>query len=282
MNLQGWPLATVILVLAAYVLFRKQIAEGFSRLKEVAFPGGKVTLSQELDVAKASADAAEAETEAEGTGTSRDAERNRFENLVTANPVQALIELRRMITEAIQLFAKTFDFNDIARMPLTHAIAALEDRGYLTPTAATSITHFVIVSDRVSLPGVPPSDSDVRKAIEIGWTVYRAIPTVAPAKHFVVESGATLYSMSECLPVNVWAGIKGVAIRSVQPGLPDKLRWFPTSSQYTPGERVSFEVDAVNHYGDAWFRDSNSGEIKVAWNKQTPLFQGRAIGDTKG
>jgi hypothetical protein len=58
------------------------------------FPGGKVTLSQELDLVKASAEAAEAETEAEGTGTSRDAKRNRFENLVTPNPVQALIELR--------------------------------------------------------------------------------------------------------------------------------------------------------------------------------------------
>jgi hypothetical protein len=136
-----------------------------------------------------------------------------------------------MITEAIQFFAKTYDFNEIAIMPLTHAIAALQDRGYLTPTAATSITHFVIVSDRVSLPGVPPTDSDVRKAIEIGWTVYRAIPTFPPAKHFVIESGITLYSMPECLPVNVWAGIKGVAIRSVQAGLPDKLRWFPTPTR---------------------------------------------------
>ena len=38
-------------------------------------------------------------------------------------------------------------------------------------------------------------------------------------------------------------------------------------SQYAPGERISFEVDNVNRYGDAWFRDSKSGENKVAWNK---------------
>jgi hypothetical protein len=94
----------------------------------------------------------------------------------------------------------------------------------------------------------------------------------------VHHPGVTVYSDPECK--NEIDGVKGVILKSASSsGAHIFYRIFPTTkTHFKKGHRVAWEWSNENSWSDAWYKDPESGEIKLAWNSALE-FVGRDLGE---
>jgi len=119
-------------------------------------------------------------------------------------------------------------------------------------------------------------DADVLRALDSGITILRVIQNLPRDLHVVHAPAMQLFS-------DEWgrrpiADVRGVSLLEGDYGSGPRV--FPTRRSYTRGEVVSWEWDVRRIWGPAWYRDSDTGEIEIAWT-QSAEFTGRSLEEVR-
>jgi hypothetical protein len=161
------------------------------------------------------------------------------------------------------------------RFTLRQGVERLVQLGVLTQSAASALAVFQSVRNEIIHGGRVASDDEVIRALDAAIPLLWAVLAVPAEKNFVLHPGVDLYSDPEAtVPIT---DAKGVILETVSPGgVSTTLRIFPTTkTDYQLGKQVSWEW-GPRQWGEAWYRDPESGEVKQAWGGSME-FRGRHL-----
>lgn len=124
--------------------------------------------------------------------------------------------------------------------------------------------------------GREASDDAALRAIDSGITILRALRAVPRERHTVLHPGVEVYADPQGQQVR-----EGVILESRGPDATVMLvhRMFGTSKDhFQKGKRVTWECDLERQFGESWYRDPDTQEMKKAWTG-TLDFVGRHLED---
>lgn len=124
--------------------------------------------------------------------------------------------------------------------------------------------------------GRDASDGDILRAIDSGITILRALQAIPRQSNVVHHPSVALYSDPNATTPIV--GLNGVILESTSPGGTTKEHHiYPTTrTEFRRGQRVAWEWDLTKRYGEAWYRDPETSQIKLAW-ADSAEFVGRDL-----
>lgn len=277
-----WP----IFAFAVLALYRKQLGELIARLRKGKLLGQEIELDESLDKLEQSA-AAVAEEVAALPSSAVNAMLGNTINDPSANilreagrsPKAALLLLATELErEARQLLASVGQLNGQMYLPLAQALEALQKQfGGLPGHIPSSLKLFGEVRNRLVHGGRADAE-EILRAIDSGVTILKALQAIPRETNYVYHPGVEVFQEPSC--VKPWTDTKGVILETVSPGSAQRfLRIFPTKrTHFQKGKRVAWEWDNRNAWNDAWYKDPDSGEIKLAWNSAME-FVGRHLED---
>lgn len=283
-----WPLFAIAVIL----LFREPIKQLVGRLRKGKFLGQEIELERSLQALEESAQASaralppnEGETGGAAIGPEEDASQEDETDLIRrvlteadASPKSALILLAaEMERELRQLLASMGLLKGSGVIALPRAINIFEERGALPPSLSSSVSQFWDTRNRIVHGHVADRD-DILRAIDSGLTILRSIRAIPHEVNVVSHPGVEIYADSR--GERVRPGVKAVLLETTTPGGADvKRRVFPTTrDHFVVGQRVAWEWDLDHQWGESWYRDPDTNEVKVGW-LGSGEFVGRPLDD---
>ena len=124
------------------------------------------------------------------------------------------------------------------------------------------------------------TDDDILRAIDAGMLILKSIRAIPREINIVYHPGVEVFSdpNGKQLMENVLALILETTGTDTGKKI---LRFYPTTRKdYIKGKRVAWEWSPRNKYGESWFRDPDSGEIKYGWSGSLE-FIGRHLDDVQ-
>jgi hypothetical protein len=139
-----------------------------------------------------------------------------------------------------------------------------------------ALRQFETVRSQILQNGNVTSTSDVISAIDSGLSLLKILYALPIERNVVYSPGVPIYSDASC--VTLITDAKGLILETTSPGGGHKVfRIFPTTrTDYVKDEAVSWEWNMSKIWKDAWYRDPDSNEIKLAWNSSAE-FAGRDL-----
>ncbi len=292
------PLAELIKAIAALLWpaiaifflwhFRGEIARILRRLSQIRrgkLLGQEIELGEQLDELKASSEAAQAET-ARAIPPTKDAAQQidpseQFEEQLlrdaATSPKVKLMLLETEIEKRLRRLLAATGWSHISVAPIADAIDQLRAQGTLPSNVSGSLKLFLEVRNKI-LHGYGVNDEDTLRAIDSGFGVLKAIDAVPAEVNIVFDPGVDLYSDPECR--NRLPDVKGVILEVTSPnGVSKKFRIFPTTrTHFVKGRRVAWEWSFDRTWGETWYKDPTTGEVKPAW-KSAAEFIGRDLAE---
>lgn len=279
-----WP----IFAFVALLIFKTQIADAISRIKKGKLLGQEIELSEslvklqqkasELSVEVASLPVAEAATE--GIEKQQQQSETVIRSIVheaARSPKAALILLATEIErEARQVMASVGLLKGRRHVPFSQALAELDKQyGGLSGHVSNGIKHFWDIRNQL-IHGEHADESNILSAIDSGVTILRALQALPRETNVVYHPGVKVYSDADCK--NEIPNAKGVILETSSPsGAKTFFRIFPTTkTHFQKGKRVAWEWSNERTWADAWYRDPDTNQIKLAWNSAME-FVGRNL-----
>jgi len=163
--------------------------------------------------------------------------------------------------------------------PLALGIRQIVEHGALPSDALSAAASFTNVRNTIIHGAATPSDDEVIRAIDAGLSIYAALRAVPDERHYVVAAHVPLFSDEQCeTPIT---DADGVIILTVGPGRQERHeRVFPTtkSAFLRAGGEVAWGWNMNRWWGQAWYRDPASGEVRGAFGSAAE-FIGPMIDD---
>lgn len=278
-----WP----VLVFVALLLFRAEIAGLIGRVKKGKFFGQELELSDELiklqkTVTKASEEVASLPPPAIEPDTNvQTAEKDPVKGIIedaARSPKAALILLAAEVEkEARRTLASVGKLQGSRPMTLVQTINELDSHYGLPKHVSSSLRLFWDTRNKI-VHGSESDDRNVFSAIDSGVTILRTLQALPRETNWVHHEGVPIYSDPEC--TNEIKGVKGIILKtSSSSGASTFFRIFPsTRTHFKKGKRVAWEWTFEKTWGDAWYKDPDTNEIKRAWNSSAE-FIGRNLDD---
>jgi len=202
---------------------------------------------------------------------------------------RVLFELRQSPKAALVVLAVEMDrtlrnllwssgwIQGVSNATIKGYVARLMELGVVTLSLAGSVNLFLDVRDRL-VHGDSANNDEMLRALDSGLTVLRVILAVPCEQNHVERAGVEVYEDAQASRVR--GSVTAVVLRTTSPGGANiTFRIFPTTrSNYLKGQRVSWEWNLNNVYGESWFKDLESGEIRLAWANSSE-FIGRNLED---
>lgn len=274
-----WP----IFAFVALFSFKKQIAGLLERIRKGKVFGQEIELSDSLSKLDESAVAVAKEVAAipsiEPLSEKQEAAVEVREILREAarSPKAALLLLASDLErESRQLLASVGHLDGRRHVPLSQAIAVLDKQfGGLPGHIPSSLKFFWDARNKL-IHGGEASDEDILRAIDSGITILKALRAFPKEVNVVYHPGVDVFHDPLCQ--NKMEGVKGVILETESPGGTTKtFRIFPSTQQhFIKGKRVAWEWSFEKSWGEAWYKDPNSKEIKTAWSSSAE-FVGRHL-----
>jgi hypothetical protein len=280
-----WPLFAFTVL----GMFKKEIGDLVGRIKRGKLLGQEIELSESLNRLEESAVAVAKEVaalpvpqsnsmEAEQKSLDEDQIKNVLQEAVRS-PRAALILLASDIEkETRQLLASVGHLKGQQYVPLPHAIDVLSKQfGGLPGHIPTSLKFFWDARNRL-VHGKEADSEEILRAIDSGITILKALQAFPRETNVVYHPGVTVYRDSLCR--NSWPNVRGVILETESPGKTKKFfRIFPTTkNHFQKDKRVAWEWSSEQSWGEAWYKDPDTGEIKLAWSSAME-FVGRHLED---
>jgi len=277
-----WPL----FAFTALFVFRAQIADLARRLKKGKIFGQEIELEETLDKLNRSAVSAQSEVAAlpapiindrttEESASEQDVIR-RILNEASRSPKAALISLASELESlAREVLASTGHLNGRRVVPVQQAITELH-RAYGLPShVPSSLHHFWDVRNRVIHKG-EGTDEDILRAIDSGVSILKALQAMPREINVVHDPSVPLFE-DALLKIPVQQ-LHGVILETHSPGGASKsFRIYPsTRTHFARGKRVSWEWNMGLVVGPAWYKDTETGATKQAWDSSAE-FVGRHL-----
>ena len=278
-----WP----IFAFTALITFKGPLSALLARIRRAKVFDQEIELDAQLDRLQKSAEASAKDTpalpqsDAEATasvdgGTDQIAV---ILNDATRSPKAALLLLATEIErETRQILASVGKAQGQRYIPLGQALDILAKQfGGLPGHIATSLEFFWKARTEI-VHGGQADDDEILRAIDSGITILKALRAIPREINVVSHPGVPVYQDPMCRVL--WPNVKGVILENESPGGTTKTyRIFPTTKEhYAIGKRVAWEWNHEKSWGDAWYRDPATDEIKPAWNSAME-FIGRHLED---
>jgi uncharacterized protein YutE (UPF0331/DUF86 family) len=150
--------------------------------------------------------------------------------------------------------------NDLAGLAANVSVAANLPHGFLE-----AVRQFALIRNLIVHGSRPVSDDEVLRAIDSGVTILRWLQAVPREVNIVYDPGVEVFADKDCQVRR--QGVKGVILETTSPGGAVKThRIFPTTRRhFTKGMQVTWEWNQQAQWGESWFRDPDTGEVKQAW-----------------
>ncbi len=277
-----WP----IFAFAVLAIYRKQLGDFIARLRKGKVLGQEIELDESLDKLEKSAVAVAQEVAAlpapvsdEVPIDSSDDPSDGILREASRSPKAALLLLASELErEARQLLASVGHLKGQKYVPLSQALEVLQKQfGGLPGHIPSSLKLFWEVRNRL-VHGGHAEDEEILRAIDSGITILNALRAFPRETNYVYHPGVDVFKDPGCtIP---WPDTKGVILETETPGGTQRFfRIFPTTrTHFQKGKRVAWEWDNSRAWNDAWYKDPDSGEIKLAWNSALE-FVGRHLED---
>jgi len=277
----AWP------AFAFYALwkFHPELRDLLARLRKGKVLGQEIELADSLSKLSAIASAAEAEaaaipsprkTESAAMSAADDDTIQRVLGLVATSPKAALLVLAAEIEREVrQILASTGLLRGRRHVPVEQAFAELDADGTLPKHVPSSLRLFWSIRNRLA-HGHDTNTGDILSAIDSGIALLRALRAVPHEEHTVYHPGVVLYSDQSLR--NELSGVRGLILEVRSPGgASTARRIYPTTrDDYRKGSRVAWEWSDAKTFGEAWYRDPDSGDARYAWTSSME-FVGRDI-----
>lgn len=279
-----WPLLGFV----ALITFKNQIAHAIGRIKKGKFFGQEVELSEEL--IKLHQTAAEASEEVASLPVDTDANNevdapveqardNSINNIIkeaARSPKTALILLASEVEkEAKQTLASIGKLEGRRQLPISQIVDELDSHYGLPKHVASSLRQFWGTRNKI-IHGGDTEEGNILSAIDSGVTILKTLRALPREINWVHNQGVPVYSDPECK--SEISGVKGIILKTESSsGAKVSYRIFPSSkTHFKKGTRVSWEWSFEKTWNDAWYKDPDSNEIKVAWSSSAE-FVGRNL-----
>ncbi|MGA3011819.1 MAG: hypothetical protein ABSD72_16290 [Terracidiphilus sp.] len=131
----------------------------------------------------------------------------------------------------------------------------------------------------VVVHGGRANDNLSMRSVDYGLRILRMLQAI-PRPSFIVIAVVNVFSDRMCTVMR--QDVRGVILESFGPnGEKSGTQIHPSRREYTIGQSVSWEWDLAGNpwesgWGETWYRDPDSGEIKLAWS-QSLEFIGRPL-----
>lgn len=162
-----------------------------------------------------------------------------------------------------------------AARSLRGGIGRLVEVGGLTPSAASAVARFMEVRNEIIHGRRAIDESDVLRAIDAGIPLLRSILSIPRERNAVAYVNVPLYADRDGhAPLEEG---HGVVLETVSPQGTVAYRIFPTTrDDFKVGKEVTWEWNLDRRWGRTWYRDPETGEVKLAWDGAGE-FAGRHI-----
>jgi hypothetical protein len=195
------------------------------------------------------------------------------------SPIVGLISLSGQMEQAVRSLLATNDGGGRRYyVTLKAGVGRLVEKGLLTKSAASALSLFSTVRTEIVHGVKRASDDEVLRALDAGIPLFKAIMAIPRERHFVVRGNVPLFSDPDCEQQLI--GVSGVIVesRSSGAGLITR-RIFPTTrTDFLPRKELTWEWGSKPGWGETWYRDPDSKEIKKAWDGSTE-FMGQHLED---
>ena len=283
-----WP----IIVICALRAFRKDIAGAIGRIKRAKILGHEFELGTKLKELREAANEASnevAELPRDMSGPDEDLaprggrpEREDpihkiLESAVQSPTVALLLLAMEVEKEGREVLASVGKWTEKKPLPVLRVIERLDSHYGLPKHIFSSLRLFLDTRNKL-VHGGSATDENIVSALDSGVTVYRALKALPRERKWVHHEGVPVYSDQECL--HEIPGVKGIIIKSESSsGAATRYGIYPSTRTYFKrGKRVSWEWNLAKTWPDAWYRDPDSNEVKLAWNSAGE-FVGRHFED---
>ncbi|OFC70940.1 hypothetical protein [Alteromonas confluentis] len=269
-----WP----IFAFVALFLFKSQLAEAIGRFKKGKLLGQEVELNDSLVSLQRSASQLSEEVSAIPSSEVDSSDENNNElksdesgvktiiHEASKSPKAALILLAAEIEkEAKQTLASIGKLKGRKSVSLRQAIDELDSHYGLPRHISSSLRLFWETRNKI-IHGGETDERNILSAIDSGVSILKSLRALPRQTNWVHDPGVLIYSDPECT-VPIKNG-KGVILKSASfNGEKVFYRVFPTTrTHFEKGRKVTWEWSHENTWSDAWYRDPDSNEIKLAWN----------------
>jgi hypothetical protein len=284
-----WPIVTTGVI----VYYRKEVKDLLSRIKRGKILGQEVELADSLHRLDQSVQAAASEVPLL-TATPTEDKKSLTTELLPAgfyDPVEQVVQTAKafphiglsMLSDLIdrELREIIFSQGEVDR-PLiftpTTAQVVLKKRNLLPSHLLRALRDFHTVRNTIVHARDQVSDAEVLRAVDSGVKILEVLQSIPRGIHVVHKPGVKLYSDAECKKER--QGVSGVMLAMGDQSGPKAYHIYPTTRvDYREGEQVAWEWSHNNSWGQTWYRDPDSGEIKVAWSESME-FVGRPLYST--
>jgi hypothetical protein len=278
-----WP----VLVFVGLLLFRGEIAGLIGRIKKGKFLGQELELSDELiklqkTVTEASEEVASLPPPViEPDSKEHAAEEDPVKGIIeeaARSPKTALILLAAEVEkEARRTLASVGKLQGSRQMTLVQTINELDSHYGLPKHVSSSLRLFWDTRNKI-IHGGESDDRNIFSAIDSGVTILRTLQALPRETNWVHHEGVPIYSDPACK--HEIKGAKGIILKtSSSSGARTFFRIFPsTRTHFKKGKRVAWEWSFEKTWGDSWYKDPDTNDIKLAWNSSAE-FIGRNLDD---
>jgi hypothetical protein len=277
-----WP----VFAFTALFVFRAQIVDLARRLKKGKLLGQEIELNESLDALGRSAKTVEQEVAAlpapvnPSPAPQEQAAEEATVRLVLSeaakSPKAALILLASELEKlALQILASTGHLQGRRFLPIQRAIDELQ-RTLGLPTHVQSSLKLFWSTRNLLVHGGEGTDKDILRAVDSGLTILKALQALPREINMVYDPATPVYFDPQ-LTLEM-PGVKGVILETIAPGgAVRSLRILPTTrTHFKKGHQVAWEWNMQSVFGQAWYRDPLTHEVKEAWSSSAE-FVGRHL-----
>jgi len=153
-------------------------------------------------------------------------------------------------------------------------LIAIHMNAPIPPEVRDTLNDFWNLRNRV-VHGPDSKQRDAMRSVDYGLRILRIVQSI-PRPSFIVLRVVPVFSDSTCgVPSH---DVSGVILEHRGPnGEIEGPHVHPSRKGYNQGQSVSWEWDRTGEgWGKTWYRDPDSGEIKLAWS-QSLEFIGRPL-----
>lgn len=277
-----WP----ILGFTTLIMFRKEIAEILRRIKKGKMLGQEIELSDSLEELRASAEtvkeAASTIPTPDPEPTTEILEKTEHDEIkqildeAIKSPRVALITLggyieiaarRALASSGLMRSVHTFSTADIFTQLSTQYWG-------LPQNILDSMKLFMDMRNKL-VHMKEATEDDIISALDSGITILRTIKALPVSTTTVLEVNIPIYSDKDCKQL---AHGSGILLESVSPGgIKKNINLFPTQREwFEKGQIVSWDWNTSNVWGETWYVDPETKEIKKGWHSSGE-FIGRSL-----
>lgn len=267
-----WPIFAFVVLF----LFRSQLADAIGRFKKGKLLGQELELNDSLaDLQRSASQLSEevsaipsSDVESSGSNELKDDESSvkTIIHEAARSPKAALILLAAEIEkEAKQTLASIGKLKGRKNVILKQAIDELDSHYGLPRHISGSLRLFWETRNKI-IHGGETDERNILSAIDSGVSILKSLQALPRETNWVHHPGVPIFSDSECkIPIK---NGKGVILKSASSsGAKIFYRIYPTTrTHFEKGRKVAWEWSHENTWSDAWYRDPESNEIKLAWN----------------